>query len=97
MKHEDDRRILESWPEAKIITAKEICVLGEHHHEIKTEKFVLISGNVIMTIANEMPIYLEVGKIYTVYPNQRHKFDMSKGAIMIGLCSHPYDSTDDYK
>ncbi len=48
MIHEDERRILEDWPEAKFITAKKDCVLGDHYHKIKTEKFILVKGKSIL-------------------------------------------------
>lgn len=98
MIHEDERRILESFPEAKLITAKDDCVLGNHYHKLKTEYFVALSGEIIIrkdceTIGQPM----EIGKIEKVSPNQRHSFKMSKDAVMIGVCTHPYDHTDDYR
>ena len=95
--HEDDRRTLESWPEAKVITAKVDCILGDHYHKVKTEKFIVTQGDVVLLLPNEWPQNMERGKIYTVSPNQRHSFDMKEGSVMIGLCSHPYDHNDDYK
>lgn len=97
MIHEDDRRILESWPEAKVITAKTLCELGNHYHKIKTEKFILISGKVDIIIPEGFAYKMELGQWYTVLPNEIHAFIMGAGSVMIGLCSHPYDPTDDYK
>ncbi len=97
MKHEDNRRILESYPEAKIITAKQDCVLGNHYHKVKTEKFVVLSGYVVLTIGNKKSEIMETGKVYTVNPNEKHVFDMEQGSVMIGLCSHTFDYNDDYK
>jgi quercetin dioxygenase-like cupin family protein len=96
MIHEDERRILEDWPEAKIITAKTDCFLGDHYHKIKTEKFILILGTVNMTIDGESQ-NMTRGFLYTIYPNQKHSFALTEGSVLIGLCSHPYDQTDDYK
>jgi len=97
MIHEDERRILESWAEAKIITAKKDCILGDHYHRIKTEKFIVLSGDVVMLLSNQWPIEMNIGEIYTVEPMTWHSFDMKEGSVMIGLCSHPFDHNDDYK
>lgn len=97
MIHEDERRILEDWPEAKIITAKKNCTLGDHYHKIKTEKFVAVSGVVFARINNDPWFRMTKGELITVNPGERHAFEMSDDAVLIGLCSHPYDSSDDYK
>lgn len=97
MRHEDDRRILESWPEAKIITAKTKCELGNHYHKIKTELFIVITGKVFLVMHYGTVHKMKLGELYTVSPNEKHSFIMSAGSVMIGLCSHPYDQTDDYK
>lgn len=96
MIHEDNRRILEDWPEAKIITAKEDCTLGGHYHKIKTEKFILTSGHAVMRYHAEV-FEMKIGELYTVEPTRIHSFDIKKGSVLIGLCSHPFDPTDDYK
>lgn len=96
MTHTDDRRTLEDWPEAKIITTKKDCVLGDHFHRIKTEKFILTSGEATMRV-DMSTIRMERGELYTVNPGQRHSFDIKKGSVLIGLCSHRFDPTDDYK
>lgn len=96
MIHEDGRRILESWPEAKVITAKEDCILGDHYHKIKTEVFTLISGSANLEMSG-VCLKMTIGTIYKVIPNVRHSFKITKGSVLIGLCSHPYDPTDDYK
>lgn len=100
MIHEDERRILEDWPEAKIITAKEDCILGGHYHKIKTEKFILISGQATLRLnTNIGPISkkLKKGIVYDIYPYTHHTFILSKDSVLVGLCSHPFDPTDDYK
>lgn len=96
MIHEDDRRILEDWPEAKIITAKKDCVLGNHYHKIKTERFVLVKGSARLDI-NDGWEWMERGILYTILPNQRHSFMLRQDSILIGLCSHVFDPSDDYK
>lgn len=102
MIHEDDRRILEDWPEAKIITAKRDCELGNHYHKIKTEKFILVSGSARIHLnggqANGYTTErMERGVLYTVVPNTIHTFFLDEDSVLIGLCSHPFDPTDDYR
>lgn len=100
MIHEDERRILEDWPEAKIITAKNDCILGGHYHKIKTEKFILVSGKarlVINTMVGDVGKAMKLGFMYTIQPNTPHTFELTKGSVLIGLCSHPFDPSDDYK
>lgn len=97
MIHEDDRRTLEDWPEAKIITAKKACTLGNHYHMVKTEKFILVSGIASVSIDNNIFLPMEKGELLTIMPGEMHTFSLSKGAVLIGLCSHPYDPKDDYK
>lgn len=100
MIHEDERRILEDWPEAKIITAKETCVLGDHHHKIKTEKFILVSGEASLQLKTNIGAItkkMKKGIVYDIYPYTHHSFILTKGSILIGLCSHPFDPTDDYR
>jgi len=100
MIHEDERRTLEDWPEAKIITAKQDCVLGGHYHKLKTEKFILVEGESIFTVhtqIGDVTKKMKKGVLYTVDPFTGHSFKLTKGSILIGICSHPFDSTDDYK
>jgi quercetin dioxygenase-like cupin family protein len=96
MIHEDERRVLESFPEAKIITAKKDTVIGKHYHKIKTEKFLLASGTceIVRNNATEPMIR---GVIYSVKPNTYHEFHIKENSVLIGFNSHPYDPTDDYK
>jgi D-lyxose ketol-isomerase len=96
MIHEDERRILDDWPEAKIITAKQDCVLGDHYHKVKTERFILTTGSAWIKI-NVLAEEMEIGTVYEVKPFERHSFELTKGSVLIGLCSHPYDPSDDYK
>lgn len=95
MIHEDERRILEDWPEAKIITAKKDCVLSDHYHKIKTEKFILVEGIGSIKVNGESEL-MQKGKLYMVNPGELHSFNLVNGSVLIGLCSHPYDKSDDY-
>lgn len=96
MIHEDERRTLEDWPEAKIITAKKDCELGNHFHKIKTEKFILTKGTALLNLGG-MLVEMQIGGMVTVNPGVIHSFRISEGSILIGLCSHIFDPSDDYK
>ena len=95
--HEDHRRRLHSFPEAKLLEIKEDCVIGEHYHKIKTEKFILCEGEANLLIRGLDPQAMKIGKIYTVLPEQHHSFDIKAGSVLVGLNSTSYDPKDDYK
>lgn len=103
MTHEDERRILESFPEAKIIKVKQDCVIGEHYHKIRTEQFVLVEGSCKLVISSVGGLKMKgiqkmkKGTLYIVPPNTYHEFHIAKDSVLIGINSHPYDATDDYK
>ncbi|HEU5290538.1 MAG TPA: cupin domain-containing protein [Cyclobacteriaceae bacterium] len=103
MIHEDERRTLEPFPEAKIITIKQDCVIGNHYHKIKTEKFILLKGKCKLNLSTvegiimRTSVKMKTGETYTVPPNTWHEFQITKDSILLGFNSHPYDSTDDYK
>jgi GDPmannose 4,6-dehydratase len=94
--HSDERRNLYSFPEAKLIEVKEDTVIGRHYHKIKEERFMLSKGEgrIVRGDASEP---MSIGHIYTVPPGTYHEFHLTKGSILIGLNSHPYDPTDDYR
>lgn len=101
--HQDDRRTLESFPEAKIITAKQDCVIGKHYHKVKTEKFILTLGACGLhcrDIGENKRHYgfeMVIGRLYSIPPNTYHEFHIEKGSVLVGINSHPYDPLDDYK
>lgn len=103
MIHEDERRILESFPEAKIIKVKQDTIIGQHYHKIKTERFILVEGEcefAIQTVNGVMrhgKLSMVIGKLYIIHPNTYHEFHIKKDSVLIGINSHPYDPTDDYK
>jgi GDPmannose 4,6-dehydratase len=95
--HEDHRRRLHSFPEAKLLEIKEDCVIGDHYHKIKTEKFILCEGEAVLKIKDQPSEQMKIGKIYTVLPEQHHTFAVKAGSVLVGLNSMPYDPKDDYK
>ena len=94
--HSDDRRDLRSFPEAKLITVKKDCTLGAHYHAKKTELFILSEGSGTLVLEAEA-IHMEIGSVYTVNPGTLHTFKLRAGSVLVGLNSHAYDPSDDYK
>lgn len=93
--NEDDRRVLKSFPEGKLLQIKQDCIVGKHYHKIKTEYFVLVEGAAELRTGLKSEI-MEIGKLIKVPPLIYHEFHIKKGSVLLGLCSHPYDKTDDY-
>lgn len=96
--HSDDRRDLETFPEAKLIRAKRDCTIGGHYHLKKDEHFIISEGRGRMRIGvpGSHPEEMVIGKIYTVRAGATHWFDLDAGSVMIGLNSQSYDPGDDY-
>jgi hypothetical protein len=98
----DDRRNLyefgegRDWKVSKVIEIKEDSVLGQHYHAIKWEAFMLVSGGGIIEI-DQIPIEMEKFKEYMIEPLTMHTFNLSKGSILIGLCSELFNENDDYR
>lgn len=102
MIHEDERRILESFPEAKIIKVKQDTVIGKHYHKIKTEYFILCDGECSVLHYRfwetpGKPDKMTKGELIIIEPMRYHEFHIKKDSVLIGINSHPYDPTDDYK
>jgi GDPmannose 4,6-dehydratase len=99
--HSDDRRDLQTFPEAKLITAKKDTVLGGHLHKRKTERFILSSGSAMLVTKEDdgtaLMQTMGIGAIYTIEPGTWHEFRLSAGSVLVGLNSAPYDPADDYK
>ena len=95
--HEDDRRKLYSFPEAKLLEIKQDCTIGNHYHKIKTEKFILSEGQAQLEIKDSGTTDMQIGKVYTILPGQHHSFHIKEGSVLIGLNSMPFDHKDDYK
>jgi GDPmannose 4,6-dehydratase len=96
--HSDDRRDLTSFPEAKLIAVKKDTVIGRHYHMRKEEKFILSEGEGVLHLGTPAQIVpMQIGQIYSVKPGQYHEFHLKRGSVLVGLNSHPYDPSDDYR
>jgi mannose-6-phosphate isomerase-like protein (cupin superfamily) len=99
-RHSDDRRDLETFPEAKVLTFKQDAVVGGHWHERKDELFILSEGEGRMVLDRADGVssstWMEVGKIYTVPAGTPHWFHMKAGSKLVGLNTRAYDPADDH-
>jgi GDPmannose 4,6-dehydratase len=93
--HDDDRRTLEAYPEAKIITAKKDTTIGGHFHKRKTELFILSQGDAMLIREGHME-QMKIGQIYTVVPGVFHEFQIREGSVLVGINSQEYDPADDH-
>lgn len=99
---EDERRKLSEfgegavWKVCKILEAKEECWVGNHYHKLKDEMFVLMEGT--GTFVLEQQTSVEHAPFSLFVPRGKyHAFKLSKGAVLIGLCTESHDPKDDYK
>jgi mannose-6-phosphate isomerase-like protein (cupin superfamily) len=98
--HSDARRDLVSFPEAKVLTLKQDTMIGGHYHLKKEERFILSEGEGLMRIGTgfeQVQTVMQLGRIYTVGRGQYHEFHLTKGSVLVGLNSEPYDPADDYR
>ena len=99
--HEDSRRRLIEWAEGgfkvcKVVIASEDCVVGDHHHMKKDEKFLLLSGRCKSatiggseTVDPRPPFFFDVPRgIY-------HRFELEKGAVLLGVATERFDKDDE--
>lgn len=100
-RHSDDRRDLETFPEAKILRLKTDCTIGGHYHDHKDEHFILSAGSgQIVTAPSDGTTRLDepmqIGRIYTVTAGTPHWFRLAAGSVLVGLNTAPYDPSDDH-
>lgn len=99
--HTDKRRTLtefgvgKTWKVCKIIATKEDCVLGRHYHKRKDESFMLVAGQGRIKIGDQL-FTMKLFEEYFVLRYIKHEFTLTKGSILIGLCSEEFDPNDDY-
>lgn len=103
MIHEDQRRKLidwgggKIWKSAKVVIAKEDCILGNHYHKKKHERFMLVAGEGTIILRDKIEEEIEIGKIYDIEPNAKHAFQLKKGSILLGLGTTEFDPEDEYR
>src|SRR6185369_16773593 len=98
--HEDERRKLIEWSGGKVskaLIAKDGCIVGNHYHRNKEEKFLLLVGHAYVTIGPDPAKYVDAPTEFTVPPNTYHEFVLSGGSILLGVCSEEFDPKDEIK
>lgn len=101
-KHEDERRTLvevisdEQVRSVKVLYAKAGCVVGDHHHDKKDERFYLISGSGTATIGDKT-FPMECGVLYELNRGTYHKFELTEGSVLLGTASEPFNQDDEIK
>lgn len=98
--HDDPRRTLHEltgdFKTCKAIVAKEACVLGNHHHNKKTEAFMLVVGKAKRVIVGDH----EWGNTpapheWIVPPGTFHVFDLEPGSVLVGTATAEFDPQDE--
>jgi quercetin dioxygenase-like cupin family protein len=98
--HSDERRDLQSFPEAKVITLKKDATIGGHYHKLKDEHFILSEGAGYLRTGAGLEQWqerMQIGRIYTVKAGTPHWFELSAGSVLVGLNSRLFDKSDDYQ
>ena len=101
-RHDDERRILTEWIKdfpirsCKVVEAKKDCIVGNHYHKNKDEIFYLLKGSGEVELDGLSEI-LQIGDIIYIPANQKHAFELTKGSILLGAATKPYDPNDEYK
>lgn len=99
---EDERRkLLEfgeggEWKVCKILEVKEESWVGKHFHKKKDEMFVLLSGSGTFIVGPDTDVRFAPFCVF-IKRNTYHAFKLSKGSVLLGLCSELHDPEDDYK
>jgi len=100
-KHEDDRRLLVEmqpgdYKACKVVIAKCDCVLGDHYHTKKDERFLLVQGTATATqIGNEKWGRINAPFEWYVPRGKHHRFELLAGSVMVGTATGEYDAEDE--
>lgn len=100
---EDHRRLLIDWNDGidiktcKIVKAKDDCLLGDHYHKEKTERFMLLHGSAKYSLDGSDMQQMTPLKPLIVKPNVVHSFYLTQGSLLLCLVDRLYDESDDYK
>ena len=101
--HEDDRRLLIEWANgefkcAKVVTAKVDCVVGDHHHRHKDERFLLLSGRAsVVKIGGEVYTDVKAPQVFDVPRGRYHSFALDAGSVLLGVATAEFDPADEVK
>lgn len=101
--HEDSRRVLfeltgGTFKAAKLLIAKSGCIVGDHYHRNKEERFLLVRGRAqAVIIGDDAERDIKAPREWIVPPNTYHKFWLEEGSILLGTASKEFDPDDEVK
>jgi mannose-6-phosphate isomerase-like protein (cupin superfamily) len=101
-KHEDDRRSLIEWGAgdtkiSKAVVAKTDCILGNHRHLHKDERFLLLSGRAtLLRVGDDVAHGVEAPREFTVPRGAWHEIWLTAGSVLLCNASEPHDPADDH-
>lgn len=99
--HEDNRRKLIDWAAGtfkacKVLVAKENCVVGEHYHRNKDERFLLLSGRAPYVIIGDQTWgNIEAPFVWDVPRGTYHRFEFTPGSVLVGVGTEEFDPEDE--
>ena len=86
--HEDDRRKLIEWSGGKVskaLIAKQDCVVGDHYHQHKRERFLLVSRRAAVIVGDAIDATVTAPFEIDVPPNTYHRFNLQRGSTQSGI------------
>lgn len=100
--HEDTRRRLIEWANggfksAKVVIAEsDDCIVGDHHHLKKDEEFLLLEGKATAVTIGDIRFLDPPPLSYWEVPRGTyHRFDLCKGAVLLGVATELFDLGDE--
>ena len=90
------------WQEANLIRSDAGAVRGNHYHKYTTEAFVLLEGQIRVTLQRVVDAKLEGGKqivsiaahqVFVIEPNICHTFEILEPSMWINLLDFRMDAS----
>ena len=100
-KHEDDRRSLieltnGEYKACKVVVAKRDCVLGDHYHQGKDERFLLVMGHATeVVLGDDVLRGVDAPAEWWVPRGTYHRFSLTAGSVLVGVMSETYEEGDE--
>lgn len=100
-KHEDDRRSLieltnGEYKACKVVVTKRDCVLGDHYHQGKDERFLLTLGYASeVVLGDDVLRGVAAPAEWSVPRGMYHRFTLSAGSVLVGVMSEAYEEGDE--
>ncbi len=102
--NDDSRRTLIEWVSnenfclAKAVIVKSRAVIGNHHHNEKNEKFLLLTGRATKVVIGDAE-YKDFAApyVFDVPKGTYHSFECEPGSILLGVADRPHDPADEIR